>query len=452
MSDALSIRAAAADAGGAPALSCGGRTYGFDEIAELVERELPALARDCRDGRPYPLVAGNTLSAVVTLYALLELRVPALLVHPRLTVAERDALLAEAAGAGRAPHADAAVIIHTSGTTGAARGAVLTRSALLASAAASAANLGWHDDDCWLAGMPVARVGGLSILTRSLAARRRVALTDGVDAGAFPQLIAGERVTLVSLVPTMLARVLDAHPDWRPPAHLRAVLVGGAEASPRLLARAAERGIPMVLTYGLTETCSQVVATPYEDRLAPAGRGAGRPLPGAAVRIVAGRIEVAGPMLMAGYWNAPPLAPGAWFDSGDLGELDATGCLHLHARRADLIVTGGENVYPAEVERELERCPGIAAAAVFGLPDETWGQTVAAILVADRSPPPDDAELSRWIEARLAPHKRPRHVGFATRLPQTAAGKLDRGSLVALASGLRPLRTASRRAPSGTAI
>jgi O-succinylbenzoic acid--CoA ligase len=452
MSDALSIRAAAAEADGAPALTCDGRTLSFGELAALVDRELPALARDCRDGRPYPLVAGNSVATVVTLFALLEQRIPALLVHPRLTAAERDALLADAARAGRVPHDGAAVIIHTSGTTGAPRGAVLTRSALLASAAASAANLGWQDDDCWLACMPVARVGGLSILTRSLAARRRVVLTDGIDAGGFPALVAGERVTLASLVPTMLARVLDAHPDWRAPEHLRAVLVGGADAPPRLLARAADRGVPIVLTYGLTETCSQVVATPYADRYAPAGHGAGRPLPGAAVRVVDGRIEVRGPMLMAGYWNAPPLAPDEWFDTGDLGAFDANGFLHVRARRADLIVTGGENVYPVEVEQALERCPGIGAAAVFGLADETWGQTVAAILVADRAPPPDDAELAHWIESRLAPHKWPRQIAFAPRLPQTVAGKLDRGALAALATGLRPLRMTSRRVPSGSAI
>jgi o-succinylbenzoate---CoA ligase len=448
MSDLLSIRAAAAEAGAAPALGCAGRTFTFGQLAALVEAELPGLARACVDGRPHPLVAANTLATVVTLLALLELRVPALLIHPRLTAVERDALLAETARGGGVPPADAAAIIHTSGTTGAARGAVLTRSALLASAAASAANLGWNDDDCWLMCMPLARVGGLSILTRSLAARRRVALADGFDAAGFPALIERERVTLASLVPTMLARVLDAHPGWTPPARLRAVLVGGAAAAPRLLARAAERGLPIILTYGLTETCSQVVATPYADRFAPFGCGAGRPLPGAMVRVVDGRIEVRGPMLMAGYWNAPPLAPDAWFDTGDLGAFDAGGFLHLHARRADLIVTGGENVYPAEVEAVLERCPGVAAAAVFGVPDETWGQTVAALLVADRSQPPDDSALAHWIEARLAPHKRPRQIAFVPRLPQTAAGKLDRGALAAHTTAMRPLKTMSRCLPS----
>jgi O-succinylbenzoic acid--CoA ligase len=438
MSDLLSIRAAAADAGPATALVCAGRHYSFIELAALVEAALPALEQRTREGFPHPLVAGNSVATVVTLLGLLELRIPALLVHPRLTAIENEALLAEVEQAGRLDYGDAAAIIHTAGTTGKPRGAVLTRSALLASAAASAANLGWQDDERWLACMPVARVGGLSILTRSLAARRTVVLTDGLCLDDFPELLKRERITLVSLVPTMLTRILDAHPEWAAPALLRALVVGGAPASPRLLARAAQRRLPIVLTYGMTETCSQVVATPYAQRFAPAGSGSGRPLSSASVRVVAGRIEVKGPMLMAGYWPGQPLAPDAWFDTGDLGAFDAQGFLHVQARRADLIVTGGENVYPVEVEQELERCPGIAEAAVFGIPDETWGQTVAAILVADGGAPPDDAALARWIEARLASHKRPRQLRFVPTLPQTPAGKLDRTALAALCTGAQP--------------
>lgn len=438
MHDLLSVFAAAREAGGACALRVRGRDHTFRDLAERVDARMHALARDTGERRAHALVAGNTLDTVATLFALLELRVPALLVHPRLTAPERDALLAEVARAGDVPHADAAVIIHTSGTTGVPRGAVLTRAALVASAAASAANLGWEAGDCWLACMPIARVGGLSILTRSLIARRCVALAEGFDAASFPALLDDTHATLASVVPTMLARVLDAHPRWRPPARLRCVLVGGAPAPRRLLARASARGVPIVLTYGLTESCSQVVATPYADRFAPALRGEGRALPGARVRVVDGRIEVAGPMLMAGYWNGPALAPGAWFDTGDLGTLDADGCLHVHARRGDLIVTGGENVYPVEVERVLEACPGIVEAAVFGRPDATWGETVAAALVAEAGAP-SAMQLQAWLGAQLAPFKRPRHVCFVERLPHTAAGKLDRGALAAFAPLLQPL-------------
>jgi o-succinylbenzoate---CoA ligase len=437
----LSMRAAAHEAGDAIALHDGDRRYRFAELARLTEQRMAALAPRLRAGVAHPLVGSNSLDTLLTLYALLELRVPALLLHPRLTeaeqAAERDATWR---AAGTLP-ADAAVVLYTSGTTGHPRGAVLSRAALCASAQASAANLGWQDDDCWLLTMPVARVGGLSILTRCLAARRAVALAPTFDAALLPQWIQRHRVTQLSLVPTMLAMVLDAHPGWVPPAHLRVVLLGGAAASAGLLARAAERRLPIVITYGCTETCSQVAATPYAMRFDAVACGAGRALTGVQLRVADGHIQVKGPMLMTGYLSEAALGADGWFDTGDLGELDAQGCLHLHARRTDLIVTGGENVYPAEVERVLEACPGIQAAAVFGVADETWGHTVAAALVAGPSPP-SDATLLAHIGARLAPHKQPRRVCFVPGLPHSPAGKLDRQALPALVPTLRPLHPA----------
>ncbi len=446
MSEPLSIFDAAKEAGDSPALRDGDRVYSFARLAERVRARLPALERDVRDGAPYPVTGTNSLGTLVTLLALLERRIPALLLHPRLTVPERERLLAAAERSGPAAPSGAAAILYTSGTTGVPRAAVLTQSALAASARASAANLGWHADDCWLLCMPVARVGGLSILTRCLAARRCVALAPRFDGGTLPSLIAAQRVSLVSLVPTMLSRVLDSHPDWTGNERLRAILVGGAAASPRLLQRAAERRLPIIITYGLTETCSQVTATPYAARFAPAPEGAGVPLPGAEVRIVDRHIQVRGPMLMGGYWNDAPVAHNAWFDTGDLGEIDARGRLHVHARRTDLIVTGGENVYPAEVEHVLESCPGIAAAAVFGVPDEAWGHTVAAALVAEGAQP-SDAALLDYLGARLAGYKRPREVCYVAKLPQTPAGKLDRFALEAFADALRPLGPHPRREP-----
>jgi O-succinylbenzoic acid--CoA ligase len=444
--EALSILAAAREAGGATALEDGTQRYSFADLARLTEQRLATLAPLVRPGSAHPVVGSNTLDTLLTLYALLELRMPALLLHPRLTESEQDSEReATARAAGHLP-ADAAAVLYTSGTTGRARGAVLTRSALMASAHASKANLGWHDDDCWLLTMPVARVGGLSIVTRCLAARRAVALAPAFDAALLPQWIARHRATQLSLVPTMLTLVLDAHPGWVPPEHLRVLLLGGAAASDKLLARAAERRLPIVITYGCTETCSQVVATPYDMRFEAAACGVGRPLPGVQLRVDDGHIQVRGPMLMAGYLGEEPLASNAWFDTGDLGELDAQGFLHLHARRADLIVTGGENVYPAEVERVLEACPGIEAAAVFGVADETWGQTVAAALVAGSQPPSESALLDH-IGKRLAPHKRPRRICFVPSLRLTEAGKLDRTALSALVPTLRALR--ALRAPKG---
>jgi O-succinylbenzoic acid--CoA ligase len=438
MSEPFSIFDAAREAGNAPALRVDDRVYTFAQLAEEVRTRLPELEREVRAAAPYPIVAINSFETLVTLYALLERGIPALLLHPRLTNPERENLLATAERSDPIAYSGAAAILYTSGTTGAPRAAVLTRAALAASAQASAANLGWRGDDCWLLCMSIARVGSLSIVTRCLAARRCIALASRFEAATLPSVIAAQRISLMSLVPTMLSRVLDAHPDWTGPDGLRAILVGGAAASPRLLQRAAEQRLPMIITYGLTETCSQVTATPYAARFEPAAEGAGSPLPGIEVRVVDGHIQVRGPVLMAGYWNEAPLAPEAWFDTGDLGTIDARGRLHVEARRVDLIVTGGENVYPAEVERVLEGCPGIAAAAVFGVADEIWGHTVAAALVAEANRP-SDAALLDYLAARLAPHKRPRDVCYVAHLPQTTAGKLDRTALASLADELQPL-------------
>jgi O-succinylbenzoic acid--CoA ligase len=439
--DALSILAAARDAGDDIGLVVGARGYTFAELAGQTQQRIGGLASEVHDAganAPHVVIAENTLDTVVTLYALLEMGIAALLVHPRLTAAERVPLMEAATNPGSALPPGATAIVYTSGTTGEPRGAVLTGRALVASAEASAANLGWEPGDRWLLAMSIARVGGLSILTRCLAARRCVVLAEGFDAAHLPRAVTEQRVTLVSLVPTMLARAFDMNPDWRAPSHLRAVLLGGSAAPQALLRAAASRGFPVIITYGMTETCSQVCATPYASRFVPWDCGAGAPLQGVDVRIRDERIEVRGPMLMAGYLNDAPLTAGAWFDTGDLGELDARGCLHLHARRTDLIVTGGENAYPAEIERALEAFPGIAAAGVFGVPDETWGQMVAAALVAEREAPVDGALLD-YLERRLAPHKRPRRICYVAALPRAPSGKLDRQALAALAPKLRPL-------------
>jgi acyl-CoA synthetase (AMP-forming)/AMP-acid ligase II len=161
-------------------------------------------------------------------------------------------------------------------------------------------------------------------------------------------------------------------------------------------------------------------------------------LPGIGLRVVDGRIEVRGPTMMSGYWNHTPLSPEEWFDTGDMGEIDDRGRLAVHARRTDLIVTGGENVYPAEVEAALESCPGIESAAVFGLPHDTWGQIVVAVLVADGEPPADE-KLRAFLDARLAPHKRPRRIGYVKEMPHTRGGKLHRAALHVIANAMHDL-------------
>jgi O-succinylbenzoic acid--CoA ligase len=201
------------------------------------------------------------------------------------------------------------------------------------------------------------------------------------------------------------------------------VLLGGAAASPELLARADDRGVPVLTTYGLTEACSQVTTQPYGTRNR-GELGAGAPLPGIELRIADGEIRLRGPTLMDGYLGAPdPFTPDGFFPTGDLGELDARGHLHVRGRRSDRIVTGGENVDPIEVELALARCPGVHAACVVGLPDPEWGDRVAALVVA---PGTTEDALDTFARAHLAPHKRPRVYRLVDTIPLTPAGKPDR--------------------------
>jgi len=244
--------------------------------------------------------------------------------------------------------------------------------------------------------------------------------------------------TILSVVPTMVKALL-AEDAGGVLGRLRVVLVGGAAAPPSLLEECARRGVRALTTYGLTEACSQVTAQrplPEGSPLHPPVRlGAGAPLPGIDLVVrgddgiacppgTPGRIHVRGPTLMTGYWRGPPLED--WFDTGDMGVLDGAGELHIHARRTDLIVTGGENVYPVEIEQAIEACEGVSRALVFGVPDEVWGQVVAAAIVLDPTRPASPSALRGALSAGLAPHKRPRLVCFPTSLPVVTAEKLDR--------------------------
>lgn len=468
----LSLLAAAREAPEQPALIVQGRVYTFAELSPRVQRCLDFLRAQPLQQTPWPrvaLCADNRLETALWLYALMELSVTAVLLHPRLVESERRTLLAdcqpalvldarcEAALSGPAepPHpsgveggAGPLAILYTSGTTGRPKGAMLSRRAFLAAAAASAQNLGWRDDDRWLLCMPLSHVGGLSILTRCLIARRAAVLLGG----AFePQTVAAvlvrDEVTLVSLVPTMLRRLLELSPEWSPPPRLRAVLLGGAAASAGLLQQAAARAVPTLTTYGLTEACSQATTQRYGTRPA-AEQGAGEPIAGLQLRIGPqdDQIQLRSPTLFDGYWppgpDALPLTADGWFCTGDLGRLDAAGRLHVLARRTDLIVTGGENVYPLEVEQALERCAAVAAACVVGIPDPEWGQRVAAVLVA-RAEPVDLAALRQELGVHLAAYKHPRQLLWVPALPLNATGKVERARAAQLL--LAELEAAGRR-------
>lgn len=336
-------------------------------------------------------------------------------------------------------------IIFTSGTTGQPKGAQLTFFNHYASAQASAQRLGTGADDRWLLTLPLYHVGGMTIPMRAVLAGASVIELDmsaGFDAAWLKRTLIDDRITMVSLVPTMLYRLLEAGLTGTP--HLRAILLGGAAAPPDLLERAFDCGLPVAPTYGLTEACSQVTTMRPED--APRKPGSvGKPLNGTTVTIArddgaqaatgeVGEIIVRGPAVFGGYLNAPddPATQKGVLHTGDLGYLDADGDLFVLQRRTDLIVSGGENVYPAEVEAVLRAHPAVAEVCVAGLPHPEWGQQVACAVVLRPGAGVDSAALQMWCRERLAGYKCPRLIRFVAALPMTASGKVIRREVAAL--------------------
>ncbi|MGQ9926402.1 MAG: o-succinylbenzoate--CoA ligase [Chloroflexaceae bacterium] len=341
-----------------------------------------------------------------------------------------------------APH----TIIYTSGATGRPKGAVLTIGNHWWSAMGSALNLGLRDDDCWLAVLPLFHVGGLAIVLRGAIYGLPIVLHERFDPGAALDAIDHQGVTIASLVAVMLQRILDRRGARPFPPHFRCALLGGGSAPRPLLEACAARGVPVALTYGLTEAASQVATLAPADAARKPG-SVGQPLLPTEVRVVnasgheaapgeVGEIWVRGPTVTSGYHRRPEASAAAivdgWLRTGDLGHRDAEGFLYVVDRRSDLIVSGGENVYPAEVEAVLLAHPAVAEAGVIGAPDPTWGQVpVAFVVAATGRAPADDlaAEVLAFCRERLAAYKCPRSLRFVTALPRTAAGKLQRARL-----------------------
>jgi O-succinylbenzoic acid--CoA ligase len=293
------------------------------------------------------------------------------------------------------------VVIHTSGTTGRPKPVELTYGNFHASAVANAQNLGVEPDDRWLCCMPLFHVGGLSILTRSVINQTEAVIHEGFDVDRVKKALTDENITLLSLVPTQLSRLLDARATGP---HLRAALIGGGPIPRDLLERAP---FPVIPTYGMTETCSQVWT--------------GKPLPGAEiVNGPEGEILIKGPMV------APTaIAADGWLHTGDRGHIDEQGNLTVEGRIADTIVTGGENVAAAEVEEALLSHPAVKDAAVVGRPDPEWGQAIHAFVVVAGSTDTLDAHLRE----RLAGYKVPKQIHHIAEIPRNAAGKILRGRL-----------------------
>jgi O-succinylbenzoic acid--CoA ligase len=304
-------------------------------------------------------------------------------------------------------------VMHTSGTTAAPKPVELSSGNFLGSALGSAVALGLDPAERWLCPMPLTHVGGLSIPIRSAIYATTTVLHGRFETDAVLNELMdpAQRITLVSLVPTMLARLLDAGLG-RPPA-LRWALLGGGPIAPALLERAAEAGVPVAPTYGMTEACSQIATF-------------GWPLPGVELRLSGSSREilVRGPIVSAGALNED-----GWLQTGDLGRFDERSRLVITGRKADTIVSGGENVAPTEVEAALLSHPAVVDAAVLGRPDAEWGQAVVARVVLRDGMAPSAEELRAHCASRLARFKVPKEISFTAALPRTPSGKLLRREL-----------------------
>ena len=428
--------------------SCPERTALIADGSEVTYAELEAeatwvarrlIAHGVRRGSTVAMTMHPRREQVVMVHALMKVGAVLLPLGPRLSAEERAAVIANEKPAvdlddageltqteadlpllGEHDMDDVASHVMTSGSTGTPEPIGLTYGNFLWSAVASAFNIGVEPEDRWLCCLPLSHISGLGIVMRSVIYGTTAVVHDGFDVDRVAESLERDQITVVSLVATMLTRLLDAGADLSGP---RALLIGGGPVPEEALEEALGRGAIVVQTYGLTETCSQVTTLAPADARRKLG-SAGRPLLSAHLRIQDGEILVQGPTVAPGRADAD-----GWLHTGDLGRIDEEGFLYVEDRMDDLIVSGGENVVPAEVEKVLLRHPEVADAAVVGREDPEWQQAVTAIVVLEDGSQVSPDELRRHCAESLAGFKVPKRVELAAALPRTPSGKLMRRAL-----------------------
>ena len=462
MSDPL--RAAAQDRPDAPALDDGERLWAYAELDAAVGRMARRLAPlGAGPGSTVALVAHPNRLSVQAVWAVPRTGAVLAPLNPRLGVAamERalDAIgpdlilgteedvheaaldsdwvtplddLPKAAGAAPElqPEPSPFALLWTSGTSGDARAVPILSSALDASARASVARLGLTEADRWYASLSLGHIGGLALVHRAAHVGCTLLVRGRFSPEVLAELIDRDGLTHASVVPTMLRRLLEVRGGEPVPSTLRCLLVGGATVGGTLVPEVLELGYPLALTYGLTEACSQVATAPPDLVVEKPGT-VGPPMDGLAVRISQdGELCVRGDTVSPGAADAE-----GWLATGDLGRLDGDGHLWISGRIGDRIVTGGATVDPRSVEAVLEGLPGVASAAVAGVPDDVWGEAVVALIVPDRGVEEDPNALMARAREQLSASELPRHVEFIDTLPVNANGKIDRGRVRAVFSG-----------------
>lgn len=437
------------------ALTHAGATYSWRDLHGLVQKTVADLrARGVAPGERLAVPLAASIESVALLWAAAALGATIVALDPsapreiweaRATAAQATWLVVPQAGTdprlarlgGIAPSAKAApaplTVVFTSGSGGRPKAVPLWSKQYLASAEATVAALALVATDRWLAVMPMFHVGGLAILFRALVSGGGVELHERFVPRLVADRLRGGEISFCSLVPTMLARLL---PLLEPSGadQMSRLLLGGAPVPSQLLRVAEQLGIGVYRAYGMTETASMIA-------LARPGEEGAEPLPGVELRIEgtkqSGEILVRGPMVSPAATDRE-----GWLHTGDVGFLDRAGRLHVRGRLKNIVITGGENVSPEEVERVLEEHEQIAEVGVAGVPDPEWGELLVALVVrrARSRALGSDAELTESVRSfcrwRLERYKVPKRVFTVAALPRTATGKIDRSALTALARSL----------------